>query len=195
MPSLSLIYCNRLITFWLMDRMRETSLESDTFFYHQGVNDAKMKKSFQSHSCFDLSPEKLKNLEERNLIAHNTFAKKNAQTRVSQTPTLSVNFFVELVDHQGKQQLKWFPPKSVSFYIYPTCRVIKRTDISSMSSVAFVDSASHGMDASIISMDCMAWNHCPPEEQKELRRCQMQMVWSTAVSLSSFNFFLSSLFC
>ena len=45
MPNLSLIYCNRLIIFWLMDRMRETSLESDTFFYHEGVNDAKMKKN------------------------------------------------------------------------------------------------------------------------------------------------------
>lgn len=59
-----------------MDRMREASLESDTFFYHQGVNDAKMNNFFKSHSCFELSTEKLKNLEERNLIAHNTFAKK-----------------------------------------------------------------------------------------------------------------------
>ena len=75
MPNLSLIYRNRLIIFWLMDRMRETSLESDTFFYHEGVNDAKMKK-MKSHSCFELSTEKLQNLEEKNLIAHNTFAKE-----------------------------------------------------------------------------------------------------------------------
>ena len=45
------------------------------FFNHQGVNDAKMI-FFLCHSCFELSTEKLKKLEERNLIAHNTFAQK-----------------------------------------------------------------------------------------------------------------------